>query len=137
MEFILNHYLHGKCETFAIILHQVTGWKIEGYFDFEALDDELNPLPPCLVHAYCVHPSGTMVDASGVITDEMLGNDFGPVMEGDKTNMSLETVKGTTFYVVNEFGTFKRTTSYVIRKMEEKCIREHIKNLLARLALQE
>lgn len=61
--FILEDYLYGRCNLFAIALSELTGLTIGGLFEMDFIDDtELH----CLSHAFCVIDENTVIDGNGI-----------------------------------------------------------------------
>jgi len=67
-----QEYLHGACWTFAVALHELTGWPLAWVRDGSKCTEW--PMP---VHGFCVHPSGAYVDAAGFVTAETFRARYG------------------------------------------------------------
>lgn len=87
-------YLHGRCHIYALALAAEHGYEIRALWDLEPTDDDLNPGPTSLVHAYCRPPDGRVVDASGVHQeeDELLCG-HGPCNEPDLVTHTPESIR--------------------------------------------
>ncbi len=75
MTFNEELYLYGRCHLFALALSQTFDYEMEFFWDTEAwFDKKGENIGPALVHAYCLLPDGTCVDARGTISskEEML-----------------------------------------------------------------
>jgi len=76
----LELYLHGRCHFFALALNKALGFPIECLWDNEAWFEDGDP-SPALVHAYCIRPDGTRVDAQGTLTREAALENYAELVE--------------------------------------------------------
>lgn len=62
-------YTQGACHVFAVALHRMTGWPIHLVLDqderFWEDPGDCDNWIPCVVHAYCLDPSGEAWDVLG------------------------------------------------------------------------
>lgn len=68
------HYLHGKCNNFAIALAKATGLNAGGFFH---IDISLDHEPLCLNHAYCILNDDYVIDVAGIRLLEDVKAEYG------------------------------------------------------------
>lgn len=69
-------YIHGRCHLFAQALHQEFGYEMECLWDDDFWFDGADGPSVVLVHAYCITPDGTRVDARGLVTKEIIEREY-------------------------------------------------------------
>lgn len=76
---IISRYVHGSCRTFALALHDQTGWPLVVVTDYDPDDPTSSGtqrrragwiapalMSPMAMHAYVQHPSGKLLDVEGL-----------------------------------------------------------------------
>ena len=71
-DFNIDIYEHGRCELFALALHEELGYEMYLFLDEEAEFD--NYYGEALIHAYTKSPNDDLFDASGKVTLEDIEN---------------------------------------------------------------
>lgn len=60
---VVEDYLHGRCNNFALVLSEITGLPVGGFF---SIDLSISEDFYCLDHVYCILDDSYIVDASGI-----------------------------------------------------------------------
>lgn len=75
-QYSLLDYVHGRCHIWAESLHREAGLKMESLWDVDAWVDGCDEPTSVLVHAYCHNANGEMIDARGLLVDDVLEYSF-------------------------------------------------------------
>lgn len=85
----IDRYHQGDCHLFAMALNRAFGFAMRCLWDLDPHDDGIQPLGfPVLVHAFCVRPDGSLVDARGTAEPDELENGHGDVFEPSEQEMA-------------------------------------------------
>jgi len=90
-KFYVENYLYGYCHIFAMALNKLFGYQIEALWDLSP--DDLDEGMSGLVHMYAVKPDGTKLDASGILTDERLEQEYSDCNEPDIRQHTINDIK--------------------------------------------
>jgi hypothetical protein len=117
-DFNIDIYEHGRCELFALALHEELGYDMYFYYDDEAeIDDDYDT---ALVHAFAKDKNGILYDATGEIVEKDLDD------HAEYVNSSrLEKIDIKEFHELVDSGFISEYNPDDITEIR-KYIREHI-----------
>lgn len=73
----IESYQDGYCHVFAVAVHLKFGYPIECVFETRYLPEK-HGLGRGLLHAYCLHPDGDVIDAKGKREREQVHAEYKP-----------------------------------------------------------
>lgn len=76
----IESYQDGYCHVFAVAVHLKFGYPIECVFETRYLPEK-HGLGRGLLHAYCLHPDGDVIDAKGKREREQVHAEYKPLSE--------------------------------------------------------
>ena len=116
-EIDIDDYIHGSCELFTLAMHEELGYDMYFLFDSQAYFEDTDSYDTALVHAYCKDSDGNMYDASGVIDEEYLENEF------ENNDPYTEKISDKEFRKLSNSGFIQK-----IKRTEVELLRKYIKD---------